>query len=95
LEDLGLFAEGPADQGAAGFGVVVEDLVGDGDDAGAFGEHAAEVDAVGVAEGADIGGDEIGALRAVDAEAELFEAVAEQVAAGLQVGAQGVVVVVA
>ena len=95
MEDFGLFAEGPADEGAAEVLVVVEDLVGDGYDAGAFGELAAEGDAVGVTEGADVGGDEVRALGAVDLEAEVGEAVAEEVAAGLQVGAQGVEVVVA
>lgn len=95
MEDCGLFAEGPADQRAAVGLVVVEDLVGDGYYAGAFGELAAEGDAVGVAEGADVGGDEVGALRAVDLEAEGGQAVAEEVAAGLEVGAEGVEVVVA
>src|SRR5439155_16400730 len=51
VEDFGAFAEGEADDRTAGVRVVVEDLGGYGDHAAAFGQGAAELDAVGTAEG--------------------------------------------
>ena len=68
--------------------MVVEDGVGDGDDAGAFGQGAAEGEAVVVAEGADVGGDEVGAGGAEDLEAGLGETGGEDVALGAEVVAQ-------
>src|SRR5580700_3846662 len=79
-EDLRALAEGEADQGAGRLLVVVEDGGGDGDDAGAFGEGAAELDAVPVVQAGDVGGDEVGALRRVHLEAEGGQAGHEQVA---------------
>ena len=69
-----LLAEGEADVGCALVRVVVEDGVGDGDDAAALGQGPAEGEAVVVAEGADVGGDEVGAGGAEDPEAGLGEA---------------------
>jgi hypothetical protein len=59
LQDVDALAEREADEGCALVLVVVEDGVGGGDDTGAFGEGAAEGEAVGFAEGADVGGDEV------------------------------------
>jgi len=68
--------------------VVVEEGGGDGDDAGAFGQGAAELQAVPLAQGADVGEHEVRALRRVDLEAEVGQAAGEQVALGSQVLAQ-------
>jgi hypothetical protein len=72
--------------------VVVEDGVGDGDHAAAGGEGAAEGEGVFLAEGGDVGGDEVRALGAVDLEAGVGEAVGEQVALGAEVVADAGVV---
>jgi hypothetical protein len=94
LQDVDALAEREADEGCALVLVVVEDGVGDGDDTGAFGEGAAEGEAVGFAEGADVGGDEVRAGGAEDLETGVREAAGEDVALGAQGVAQPGVVAV-
>ena len=89
-EDIVLLAEGEADLAAAGVGVVVEDGVGDGDDAAAFGECAAEGEAVLLAQGGDVCGDEVRALGLVDLEPGRAQPVAEQVALAPEISAEAV-----
>src|SRR6478672_2860639 len=84
-DDVGLLAEGPADELATGLGVVVEALRRDGDDPGALGQGEAQLAAVGPAEVRHVGGREVGALRHARLEAGLGEPVAQQVAPRLQV----------
>src|ERR1700730_465369 len=93
-QHLGLLAEGEADVTAGRFGVVVEDGGRDGDDARAVGQGPAELHAVGVAQRPDVGGNEVGALRLIDLEADLAQPGAEQVALGHQVAAEPGVVLV-
>ncbi|ODA70137.1 hypothetical protein APS67_005725 [Streptomyces sp. AVP053U2] len=71
-----------------GLFAVVEGRRGNGDDAGALRESGAEGFAVGFAEGADVGGGEVGAGRPQDAEARLRQARRRQVACGAQVCAE-------
>src|SRR5690349_17330528 len=93
-QHLGLLAEGEADVTAGRFGVVVEDGGRDGDHARAVGQGPAELHAVGVAQGLYVSGDEVGALRLVDLEADLAQPGAEQVALGHQVAAEPGIVLV-
>src|SRR5690606_22186197 len=65
--------------------VVVEDRGRDGDDARAFRQGPAEGDAVGLAPGADVGGDEVGAGGAVDRETRLLQPGGEEVPLAAQV----------
>ena len=81
-QDLRAFAEGEPDLGADRLLVVVEEGGGDGDDAGAFGQGAAELQAVLLAQGPDVGEDEVRALWRVDLEADLGQPRGEQVALG-------------
>ena len=80
FEHLQALAEGEADERQAGFAVVVEDDVGNGHHAAPLGERSAEREAVGLAEGADVGRDEVGAGRRHHREAGGGQAVGEQVA---------------
>ena len=64
-----LLAEGEADEVAAFVDVVVHDHVGHGGHADPLGQAPAELDAVVMADGADVGGDEVGAGRLEDFEA--------------------------
>src|SRR3984957_14324544 len=82
-QDLRAFAEREPDLGAGRVLVVIEEGGGDGDDAGAFGQGAAELQGVPLAQRADVGGDEVRALRRGDLEADLGQARGEQVALGL------------
>src|SRR5690348_11346094 len=81
-QHLGALAEGEADVTAGRFGVVVEDGGRDRDHARAVGQVPAELHAVLVPERPDVGGDEVGALRLVDVEADLAQPGAQQVALG-------------
>ena len=64
--------------------VLVEDLGGDRHHPGVLGQGGAERDPVGVAEGGDVGGHEVGALRDVHVQAQRVEALAEVVAPTLR-----------
>src|ERR1700722_20991141 len=55
-QDLRAFAEREPDLGAGRVLVVIEEGGGDGDDAGAFGQGAAELQGVALAQRADVGG---------------------------------------
>src|SRR5690606_30766682 len=83
LEDTDPLAERETDEGRAHVPVVVEDRRGDGDDARAFRECPAECDAVGLAQGADVGGDEVGAGGAVHGEPRFLEARRQDVPLGV------------
>ena len=80
LDDVVLFAEGPAHQRFSQLGVVPERRMRNRDDSGALGQRSAEVASV-AAEWAHIGGDEVRAARPVVVNPSCSSPVAEQVAA--------------
>src|SRR5215467_3311183 len=68
-QDFFLLAEGEPYLELSGIGVVVEDDARNCDHAGLIWQLATEFEAAHVSEGPDVGGDEVGAVRAVDVEA--------------------------
>src|SRR5688500_4481518 len=92
VEDLVPLAEREAHQRLSGLDVVVDHLVRERYDAAARGQGAAELHAVGVAERSNVGGDEVGAGRLEDLEADPAETSAESVPLGAQGVTQAVVV---
>src|SRR5688572_21103523 len=90
VEDLVPLAEREANQRLSGLDVVVEDLVRDRDDTAALRQVSAELHAICVAERSHVGGDEVGAGRLEDLEADLAETSAESVPLGAKGVAQAV-----
>src|SRR5215210_5312416 len=79
VENLVPLAEREAHQWLASLDVVVEDLVRNRDDTAALRQVAAELHAVGVAERAHVGCDEVGARRLEGLEADLAKPMAQSV----------------
>src|SRR5262249_40026157 len=81
-QHLGSLAARDPHERSTGLLVVVEDGVRDGHHAGALRELPAELDAIGLTQRSDVGGDEVGAVRAEDLEPSVGQPRRQLVAAG-------------